>query len=377
MDDVRRPVSGVTTSSWTRDHIAQIDPERVCYAPIIANIQRLGALDLWDYWPIQTIDGQPAEIAGGTLFMLLSAPALPDPDSRHALARIRLMHLVGESWRDLGPLLEDGLSPGSREWSGSAILSPSNEVTLYFTAAGRRGETEPSFAQRLFETRAPLIVKERSISLASWSAPEEMLRPDGVHYMRDMAGGGAVGTIKAFRDPAYFRDPADGAEYVLFAASLARSVSPWNGAVGIARREGEKWCALPPLVAADGLNNELERPHLVVHDGAYYLFWSTQRKVFAPDGPTGPTGLYGMVAERLSGPWLPINASGLVFANPPAAPMQAYSWLVLPDLRVQSFADMVGLPASPGSSAEARAHFGGSPAPELQLALSGDRAWLP
>jgi hypothetical protein len=34
---------------------------------------------------------------------------------------------------------------------------------------------------------------------------------------------------------------------------------------------------------------------------------------------------------------------GGAFANPPQAPFQAYSWFVLPDLTVQSFADMAGI----------------------------------
>ena len=49
--------------------------------------------------------------------------------------------------------------------------------------------------------------------------------------------------------------------------------------------------------------------------------------------------LYGFVAPALAGPWEPVNGSGLVLRNPEAEPLQAYSWLVLPDLRVTSFVD--------------------------------------
>ena len=73
-----------------------------------------------------------------------------------------------------------------------------------------------------------------------------------------------------------------------------------------------------------------------------------------------------MVAPSLFGPWMPLNGTGLVAANPPAAPMQAYSWLVLPDLRVGSFVDRI--PTSDGRD------FGGMPAPEYRLILEGDRA---
>ena len=367
------------TSPWTAGDVQRISPATAPCAPIIPTQRRvIETLDLWDYWPVQTVDGHPADIAGGTLFIALSAPILPDPDARHGVARMRLLHRVGTHWSDLGPVLPDGLSPGSREWSGSAILSTDGAaITLYYTVAGFQGEVETSFAQRLFYTCAGLTVQDDAIKLSSWSDPVEFLQPDDLHYSRDMAGGGAVGTIKAFRDPAFFRDPADNQDYILFVGSIARSRSAWNGAVGIARQVADQeWEVLPPLVEADGLNNELERPHVIMRDGRYYLFWSTQTKVFAADGPAGPTGLYGMVADRLFGPWRPLNGSGLVFGNPPSAPFQAYSWLVLPDLCVQSFADLVGLAEPPRDVVQARAHFGGTPAPELRLMIDGEKAWL-
>ncbi|MGW8203709.1 glycoside hydrolase family 68 protein [Sphingomonas bisphenolicum] len=369
----------IIPTRWTAQDVMRIKAAPESYAPLITAQPRvIDSLDLWDYWPVQHADGHPAQIAGGTLFISLSAPILPDPDARHAMARMRLLHNVGANWHDLGPVLPDSLSPGSREWSGSAILSPDGvTITLYYTVAGIRDEAEISFVQRLFQTSARLSVEKDSVILSPWATPKECVAPDDVHYSSDMTGGGAIGSIKAFRDPAFFRDPADGAEYLLFAGSLARSTSAWNGAVGIARRIAEDgWQILPPLVDADGLNNELERPHVIVRNGLYYLFWSTQTKVFAPSGPAGPTGLYGMVADRLSGPWRPLNGSGLVFGNPPAAPYQAYSWLVLPDLRVQSFVDLVGLTEPPRDVAQARAHFGGTPAPELRIMLHGERAWL-
>lgn len=338
-------------------------------APVIPGV------DLWDLWPVQDRDGRVAEIAGGVLFMLLSAPALPDPNDRHAVARIKLMHRVGDAWRDLGPLLPDGHAPGSREWAGSAILS-GDRLTVYFTAAGTRGEAEVTFRQRLFETQARIVVIDGVPAPVDWTEPVESIVADGTTYLCDMAGGGAIGTIKAFRDPAWFRDPADGTEYLLFTASLATSSSDWNGAIGIARREDDRWTLLPPIITADGVNNELERPHIVMHEGRYHCFWSTQRTVFADRGPAGPNGLYGMVADAILGPWRPINGSGLVVANPDAAPFQAYSWLVLADLSVLSFVDLVAVDRPPEDAATARAHFGGTPAPVLQLRLDGDRAWL-
>ncbi|SDC53320.1 levansucrase [Sphingomonas sp. YR710] len=368
------------TSSWPPEAVSAIAGQPLPAAPLIdpATVRSiLPGFDLWDLWLVQDSVGRVATIAGGSLVMLLSAPRLDDPDARHAIARIRLMHRGSAGWSDLGNLLPDGLAPGSREWAGSAIVNAAlDRVTLYFTAAGRRGETTTSFEQRLFETSATLSIVDGRPSLHNWSTPVESVAADGVIYTRDMAGGGAIGTIKAFRDPAWFRDPADGREYLLFTASLAGSTSPWNGAIGIARREQGKWLLDVPLISADGVNNELERPHIVYHRRHYYCFWSTQQKVFAQDGPTGPNGLYGMVAERIDGPWRPINGSGLVLANPPAAPIQAYSWLVLDDLSVLSFVDRPGLPAEAADVAVTRRHFAGTPATPIQLRLDHAKAML-
>ena len=364
------------TSKWTGEAVARIITAQFATAPAInpARVRPiLPGFDLWDYWPVQERDGRTASIAGGTLHMLLSAPIVGDPEARHALSRIRLMLERDGHWRDLGNLLPDGFSPGSREWSGSAIIDD-DRITLYFTAAGQRGEASLSFDQRLFETSATLTINDGTPMLVGWTDPVQSVTSDGELYARDMTGGGGVGTIKAFRDPFWFRDPADGVEHLLFAASLAGSSSPWNGAVGVARHAGDCWTLAEPLISADGLNNELERPHVIVHGRRYYCFWSTQRKVFAADGPSGPNGLYGMVADRFSGPWRPLNGSGLVFANPVGQPIQAYSWQVLADLSVISFVDRPGLSEEPTDPAVARAHFGGTPAPLLHLMLDGDTA---
>ncbi|USI72447.1 glycoside hydrolase family 68 protein [Sphingomonas morindae] len=366
---------------WTPDHVARIATTPHPRAPLIAPgavARALPGLDMWDHWPVLEEDGGFAEIAGGLLVITLAASILPDPESRHGLARLQLLHRTAEgAWRDLGPLLPQGFSPGSREWSGCAVVDPTHRrLTLHFTAAGRRDEAVLGFEQRLFVTEARLSLVDGVPRLEGWTSPEETLRPDGIDYVVDLQGGGGVGTIKAFRDPYLFRDPATGTDYLLFAGSSARVDSPWNGVIGLGTQVEGGWRLDPPIVSAVGLNNELERPHALVHQGRTYLFWSTQAKVFAEGGPIGPTGLYGLVGESITGPWRPINGSGLVFGNPEAAPFQAYSWQVLPDLSVWGFADLIGLAAPPATVEEARAAFAGTAAPVLRLALDDDRARL-
>lgn len=366
---------------WLPEHVAGIaaHPQPQARPFTRAEAPRIAAgMDLWDHWPVLEANGDVAAIAGGALVIFLAAPVLADPEDRHAQARLWLFHRTPAGWRDLGPVFADGFSPGSREWSGTAIVDPAHgHVTLHFTAAGVRGEPAITFRQRLFATRAALTVTDGVPALSGWTAPVETLRPDGVDYMIDLEGTGAVGAIKAFRDPFVFEDPTSGQTRLLFAGSRMGSNSDWNGVVGAGTlQEDGTWRLDPPLVSADGLNNELERPHAIMHQGLVYLFWSTQRKVFAAGGPSGPTGLYGLVAPGIDGPWTPINGTGLVFGNPDAAPFQAYSWQVLPDLSVWSFADHVGLAELPPSTEVARAAFGGTAAPVIRLALDGDRASL-
>jgi len=369
-------------SQWRGEHVAAISSSPAQTIALIdpASVSpAIAGLDLWDMWPVQLIDGSTARFEGWTLWMVLSAPLLPDPDQRHGIARIRLITEKAGEWRDCGDALPDGINPGSRDWAGSALYDPaSSALTLFFTAAGYRGEAQSTFAQRLFQTTGSLAMDNGTASVSGWSAAEESFPSDGNHYLVVTQSEGIPGFIKGFRDPAHFRDPADGSDYLFFTGSLQQSDHAFNGCIGAARStdgQHRDWQILPPLLSADGLNNEQERPHVIHHGGLYYLFWSTQRKVFAPGGPSGPNGLYAAVATTLQGPWKPVNGTGLVAANPDEAPFQTYSWWVTADLEVAGFIDLTGTSGEVvDDPAWRRAHFGGTPAPRFRIVLDGERA---
>lgn len=373
-----------SVSTWRADHVRAIAPSARHLIPLIdpAKVRPiLPGVDLWDLWPLQNADGSTTLFDGASLWFILCAPALPDPEARHDIVRIRLMSLAADgTWRDHGHALPDGFNPGSREWAGSALWhEESGEVTLFYTVAGYRGEESRSYAQRLFQTKGKL--DRATFRITDWSAPHENIISDDHHYMLVNQREGTPGFIKGFRDPAHFRDPKDGATYIAFTGSLKASDHAFNGCIGIARAQDatlNAWEILPPILSADGLNNEQERPVLIHRDGCYYLFWSTQRKVFAPDGPSGPNGIYGAVARSVLGPWEPLNGTGLVAANPEEAPFQTYSWWVDASLDVWGFIDYPACTATTklDDPAWRRAHFGGTPAPVFRLALDGDRAWV-
>lgn len=353
------------TSAWTAEHVGRIGPAASAEAliPPVTAADR-SALDAgrlyWDMWPVQDASGARAPIGGRELWMALTAPDCGDPALRHFAAKIHWIERAGGLWHDRGPVLPERPVPYEREWAGSALLDD-GVLTLFFTAAGCAARAR-GYRQELWAAAARLGPDGWP---QDWSAPSPLVTGYGPHYMAADAHEGEPGRIKAFRDPAFFRDPADGSEYIAFTASLAGSPSAFNGAFGLARKAASGWELIPPCLHAEGVNNELERAHLVFHQGRYYAFWSTQTATFAEGLRHALGGLYGMVADSMAGPWRPLNGSGLVLANPTGRPQQTYSWYVDASLTVCSFVD-----AMPDGG------FGGVPAPLLRLALDGERTSL-
>jgi levansucrase len=373
------------TSNWLPGHVAAIEGTKLPAIPLVtaADIHDvLPGFQLWDCWTIDDVEGNVVRFGGWTPWVILCAPRSVHPDLRHDIARLRLMTERDGDWRDHGYLLPDDLNPGSREWAGSTVYdAATGRLTLFYTVTGRRDESSPSFEQRLFQVQGKLSVQGEALQTSDWGVPVENVVADGIDYVIVNQHQGRPGFIKGFRDPFHFRDPADGSGYLLFTGSLQHSEHEHNGVIGIARScDGKfgEWQLLPPLVSADGVNNEMERPVLRFVDGRYYIFWSTQRKTFAPGGPSGPNGLYGMVADQILGPYRPLNGTALIAPNPAAEPFQTYSWWVDNELQVAGFVDLWNLAGQdPVANPElVIAHFGGVPAPSFGLVLKGDSAQI-
>jgi levansucrase len=370
-------------SPWLSDHVACAAGADLKPIPLveIADVKDvLPGFQLWDCWPFEMADGSLVRFDGWTPWVVMCAPRALHPDLRHDVARLRLMLEKDGAWRDCGYLLPEAINPGSREWAGSTVYDPaSGRVTLFFTAAGRRGDGGKSFEQRLFQTSGTLHLNGDLIDVSGWSEATESVAADGQTYMIVDQLSGQPGFIKGFRDPFYFRDCASERDYLFFTGSDPHASSAFNGVIGAAVGRGmSDWQLLPPVISAVGVNNELERPVMRYVNGLYYMFWSTQRKVFDPTSASGPTGLYGMVSHTLLSEYRPLNGSGLVAPNPESEPYQTYSWWVSADLEVSGFVDLWGLkgknPVQDPSLVPQ--HFGGVPAPRFQLVLDGDRAHI-
>ncbi|MFW6074502.1 MAG: glycoside hydrolase family 68 protein [Chloroflexota bacterium] len=369
-------------SRWTPEMVRSILPDDSTTIPLVNWASRsttLPGFHVWDTWPVQLADGRIALFGSWSVWIMLSAPDTVAPEERHNIAHLRVACRDREGgWHDQGPLFPSGDALGSRQWAGSTIYDPHDKrVTVFYTAAGRSGETAISYEQRIVAVRGRMDVSDRGVRFREWSDHHVILEADGVHYKSTRGTRGGPGAIDAFRDPGYLRDPATGDHHLLFTASIAESDTPdHDGAIGLAKAVDEtleRWVLQPPVLTAAAVNKELERPHAIVRDGLYYLFFSTHGSTFAP-GLSGPEGLYGFVGHSIEGPYTPLNGSGLVLQNPEQAPYQSYSWLVLADGQVISFlyyGDLGGKEPEDLSPEHQRDAFGGIQAPTLQLQFSG------
>jgi levansucrase len=347
---------------------------------------------VWDTWPMVNLDTKPVRFKGWHVIFSLTAPRSVPFGDRHWYARIGFFFSRdGQHWRYGGNLFPSGTSLGSREWAGSAIRT-GNQVSLFYTASGKDNPTsvDPSDAlQRLATASGRIHADDDRVWFSGFRNHKIIAEADGRLY-QTLQQSQAGPIIYAFRDPFVFRDPADGQVYMLFEGNTAgvsgshpctsREIGPvppghtlpadaalYTGNIGLARARSSSmrsWELLPPVLSANCVNQQTERPHLVIDHGAYYLFTISHKFTFAP-GLTGPDGLYGFLGESLRSDYRPLNGSALVLGNPDEAPVQQYSEYVMPNWLVESFIDTL-----PGEI------FGGTLAPTLRLRVEGDNTYL-
>ena len=381
--------------AWTRDHAAALRRSDDTVAPVVYPPETdpvSEEVHVWDTWLLRNRDGSIVTVDGYRVVFSLTAPADMLPGKRHDVATIRCFYSRdGARWHDGGAVFEPDAAFGARQWAGSALYDDGT-VYLYYTAAGRADADELTYEQRIAVAAGGRVETDGDgLRIAGEFDHEVLLEPDGELYEREDQYRGMIYT---FRDPWFFEDPATGRTYLLFEGNTPvpeesdacgdSAQREFNGSVGIAESptgDPTEWDLKPPLLDAVCVNQELERPHVVVRDGRYYLFFSSHDHTFAP-GIDGFDGLYGFVADSLRGDYRPLNETGLVLTNPVNAPYQAYSWLAFghgDEILVQSFfnyydlgdrsLDDVGtLPRE-----EQLAKFGGTLAPTVRLAADGDR----
>lgn len=387
----------IAPSNWTREAVSQLQINEDNTAPVIEmdELQKMTSdYYIWDTWPLQDYNGNVAVVNGYKILFALTVPSDVLPGKRHDTAQIRYFYAKdGKNWKLGGLLFNDGKALGSRQWAGSSIIGKDGKVHIFYTATGQKNETQLTYEQRIATTTGDIQTTNSTVNFANWSTHQIILQPDGRYYQTEEQSEQGDGSY-AFRDPYFFQDPKTREEYLVFEANSAgtfaertslpnqlESSKSFNGSIGIAKAVNgnlTKFEMLPPLLEANGVNEELERPTVSIKGNNYYLFAKTHQEKFAP-GLVAPEGLYGFISDSLMGGYKPLNESGLVIANPQENPYQAYSWMVMQNGTVLSFVQYTNVDGKDiyeigEQSAEYQlAHFGGMLAPSLKLSITGDQ----
>jgi levansucrase len=356
------------TAVWTREHVEAIElrPD-VMVPPIAADFPVMSdEVWLWDTWPLTDLSMQPLSVEGWHVIFGLVAPRTIPFDDRHAIARIGwFTSRDGRDWTYRGLVIPEGTALGTRQWSGSAVLV-GDRVHLFYTASGDGPDPgtdwlHTDYVQRAAHASGTVRVTPEGLAFGDPGFADSIIvaEGDGRRYQtHEEARDSEI--IYGFRDPFVFQDGDD--VLMTFTGNLP-GPGCFTACVGLARARDatlERWELLPPLLHAAGVNQQLERPHFVRHDGLYYLFFITHQYTYAP-GLRGPDGLYAFVGDGVRADYEPVNGSGVAAVGPLDRPAERFADYVMPNWLMEGFIDAVG------------DRRGGTLAPTLRLEPDGAR----
>jgi Levansucrase/Invertase. len=388
---------------------------------------------VWDSWPLTDADGNQYSINGQEVIFSLVADRKLGFDDRHVFAKIGYFYRPagipadqrpkngGWTYGGLvfadgvtGKIFEDQSYSHQTQWSGSARIFPGGEVKLFFTDVAfyrdAKGNDIKPYDPRIALSVGHIHANKNGVTFTGFDKVIPLLKADGTYYQT-----AEQNPYFNFRDPFTFTDPAHpGETYMVFEGNsamprasakctaddlgyqegdaYAETVPQVNasgatyqlGNIGLAKAKNAdltEWEFLPPILSANCVTDQTERPEIYKKDGKYYLFTISHSTTYAA-GITGPEGVYGFVGNGIRSDYQPMNmGSGLVLGNPsnlnywpgtpydpdynqPAGHFQAYSHYVMPGGLVQSFIDTVGV--------KENFRRGGTLAPTVKINIHGD-----
>ncbi|WP_456287144.1 glycoside hydrolase family 68 protein [Microbacterium sp. JZ70] len=390
---------------------------------------------VWDTWPLTDEKANQYRVNGWEIIFSLVADRSLGFDARHQYARIGYFYRPagvpseerpengGWTYGGLvfdegvtGTIFEDQSYSHQTQWSGSARVYPNGEIKLFFTDVAfyrdENGQDIKPYDPRIALSVGHVHANKNGVKLTGFDKVHDLLQADGEYYQT-----AEQNPFFNFRDPFTFEDPAHpGETFMVFEGNTAmprdeaycteedlgyREGDPYAetveevnasgatyqiGNVGLARATNKdltEWEFLPPILSANCVTDQTERPQIYMQDGKYYLFTISHRSTFAA-GIDGPEGVYGFVGDGIRSDYQPLNrGSGLALGSPsnlnywagfPFDPdynqhpgqFQAYSHYVMPNGLVQSFIDTIGTKDD--------FRRGGTLGPTVRLEISGDTA---
>jgi levansucrase len=393
-----------------------------------------GEVWVWDSWPLTDAKADQFSYNGWEVIFSLVADRSLGFDDRHTYAELGYFFRrtgIPASQRPAnggwtygglvfppgasGEVFDDQSFTHQTEWSGSTRIFANGRLKVFYTAVAfyrdaNGADIKPADA-RIMMSPGKIRADRSGVWFTGFEKHHELLKPDGRWYQT-----GAQNPFYNFRDPFTFRDPAHpGQTFMVFEGNTAtqrgtracttadmgyrpgdpytetpdevmdRNAHLFMGNVGLAvarNKQLTKWRFLPPILSANCVTDQTERPQIYMKDGKYYLFTISHRTTYAA-GLDGPEGVYGFVGDGIRSDYQPVNhGSGLALGNPtnlnflpgrPFAPdfnqhpghFQAYSHYVMPDGLVQSFIDTIGT--------HDNFRRGGTLGPTVRININGDQ----
>lgn len=387
---------------------------------------------VWDTWSLTNGNADQLSYKGWDVIFSLVADRAIAFDDRHTHARLGYFFRKSGiptadrpengGWTYGGHVFPDGASGAifedqsfstQTEWSGSTRIFEGNKIRIFYTSVAfyrdaNEVELKPA-DPRIVQSPGRIFADETGVWFTGLRDQHQLLVPDGTYYQTREQN-----PFVNFRDPFTFTDPAypdqtfmvfegntggergavactdadlgyaPGDPYAETAAEVTAQGANFQMAnVGLAVADNlalTEWHFLPPILSANCVNDQTERPQIYLKDGKYYLFTISHRSTYSV-GVTGPDGVYGFVGDGVRSDFQPLNrGSGLALGNPtdlntPAGSAsdpnpeqnpnayQAYSHYVMPGGYVQSFIDAIGGPGD--------LRRGGTLSPTVKINING------
>ncbi|CAH1857337.1 glycoside hydrolase family 68 protein [Convivina praedatoris] len=338
-------------------------------------------LDIWDSWPVQNpTTGQVSNWNGYQLVMAMMG--VPNQNDNHVYL---LYNKYGDNelshWKNAGPIFGYNATAVSQEWSGSSLVNPDGSVQVFYT------QVDTSDAnlnhQKLATATLNLIEKDGEIVVDSVENNHILFEGDGYYYQsynQWRATNRGADNI-AMRDPHIIED-SDGSRYLAFEAATGvqnyqgynqifnwknyggdtaqnlkdffrllsdedmKSRATWaNAAIGLLKlSDNDKNPTVSelytPLLTANMVSDEIERPDIIKIGDKYYLFADTRLNRGSNDDAWQKANLavgdnvamVGYVSDRLTGGYVPLNNSGVVLTSSVPANWRTatYSYYAVP-----------------------------------------------
>ncbi|AKG34894.1 glycoside hydrolase family 68 protein [Paenibacillus durus] len=323
-------------------------------------------LDVWDSWPLQNADGTVANYKGYELVFALAGSPKDGNDTSIYL----FYHKAGDnsidSWKNAGRVFKNSdkfdsgdpiLKYQTQEWSGSATLTPEGKVRLFYTDfSGATWDGGTGYGKQTITT-AQVNLSELDAQTLKVDGVEDyksIFDGDGTTYQNVQQfideGAYSSGDNHTLRDPHYVED--NGHKYLVFEANTGTETGYQgedafnnkefyggnkkffeadrenllqgpqkplatlaNGTLGMIELNDDYTLkkVMKPVIASNLVTDEIERANVFKMNGKWYLFTDSRGSKMTIDGITAKDiYMLGFVSESLTGPYKPLNDTGLV-----------------------------------------------------------------